>query len=58
MRRGVTYDLGTPLIRGFGLVLLELLDLERLAADRVHEFLFVTSPLRITRAPAESLAVA
>jgi kynurenine formamidase len=58
---GVVIPLHTPLIRGFGLVLLELLDLERLAADRVHEFLFVASPLRITGAlgsPLNPLAVA
>jgi hypothetical protein len=57
----VVIPLHTPLIRGFGLVLLELLDLERLAADRVHEFLFVASPLRITGAlgsPLNPLAVA
>ena len=58
---GVVIPLHTPLIRGFGLVLLELLDLERLAADRVHEFLFVASPLRIIGAlgsPLNPLAVA
>ena len=48
------------MIRGFGLVLLELLDLERLAADRVHEFMFVAAPLRITGglgSPLNPLAV-
>lgn len=58
---GVVIPLHTPLIRGFGMVLLELLDLEALAAGRVHEFLFVAAPLRITGAlgsPLNPLALA
>lgn len=58
---GVVSPLHAPLIRGFGLVLLELLDLEALAADRVYEFLFVAAPLRITGglgSPLNPLALA
>ncbi len=36
------------LLRDLGIHLLELLDLEALARDRAHEFLFVAAPLRIT----------
>lgn len=36
------------LLRDLGIYLMELLDLEALARDRVHEFLFVAAPLRIT----------
>lgn len=58
---GVVIPLHTPLIRGFGMVLLELLDLEALAADRVWEFMFVAAPLRITGgvgSPLNPLALA
>ncbi len=50
-----------PLIRGFGMVILELLDLESLARDRVWEFVFMAAPLRITGglgSPVNPLAVA
>jgi kynurenine formamidase len=36
------------LLRDLGIHLMELLDLEALARDGVHEFLFVAAPLRIT----------
>lgn len=39
-----------PLIRGLGLMLVELLDLEAMAVDRAWECLFVAAPLRITGA--------
>jgi len=57
----VVIPLHTPLIRGFGMVLLELMDLEALAADRVWEFMFVAAPLRITGgvgSPLNPLALA
>jgi kynurenine formamidase len=38
-----------------GVYLLESLDLERLAADRVHEFLFVALPLKIAGATGSML---
>jgi kynurenine formamidase len=43
-----------------GIHILEVLDLEALASDRVHEFLFVAVPLRIvgaTGSPIRPLAV-
>lgn len=49
------------LIRDFGVYLLELFDLDGLAADRVHEFMFVAAPLRITGgvgSPLNPLAIA
>ena len=49
------------LIRDFGVYLMELFDLDGLAADRVHEFLFVAAPLRITGgvgSPLNPLAIA
>ena len=49
------------LIRNQGMYLLELLDLDALAADGVHEFLFVAAPLRITGgvgSPLNPLAIA
>ena len=49
------------LIRDFGIYLMELFDLDELAADRVHEFLFVAAPLRITGgvgSPLNPLAIA
>jgi kynurenine formamidase len=49
------------LIRDFGVYLMELFDLDELAADRVHEFLFVAAPLRITGgvgSPLNPLAIA
>ncbi len=58
---GVVIPLRTPLVRGLGMALLELLDLEALAADRVWEFMFVAAPLRITGgvgSPLNPLALA
>jgi kynurenine formamidase len=49
------------LIRDFGVYLMELFDLDELAADRVHDFLFVAAPLRITGgvgSPLNPLAIA
>lgn len=49
------------LIREHGIYMIELLDLERLASERAHEFLFVLSPLRIvggTGSPVNPIAVA
>ena len=49
------------LIRDFGVYLLELFDLDSIAADRVYEFLFVAAPLRITGgvgSPLNPLAIA
>jgi kynurenine formamidase len=49
------------LIRDFGVYLMELFDLDELAADRAHEFLFVAAPLRITGgvgSPLNPLAIA
>ena len=49
------------LIRDFGVYLLELLDLDELARDRVYEFLFVAAPLMITGgvgSPLNPLAIA
>lgn len=49
------------LLRDRGIYLIELLDLERLAADNVYEFMFVTAPLPIvggTGSPVSPLAIA
>lgn len=49
------------LIRDYGIYLLEMLDLEALAADGVVEFLFVLAPLQIvggTASPVNPLAIA
>jgi kynurenine formamidase len=49
------------LIRDFGVYLMELFDLDGLAADGVHEFLFIAAPLRITGgvgSPLNPLAIA
>jgi kynurenine formamidase len=49
------------LIRDFGVSLMELFNLDELAADRVYEFLFVAAPLRITGgvgSPLNPLAIA
>lgn len=49
------------LIRDFGVYLMELFDLDGIAADKVYEFLFVAAPLRITGgvgSPLNPLAIA
>lgn len=49
------------LLHEHGVHMLELLDLERLAADNVHEFLFILAPLPIeggTGSPVNPLAIA
>ncbi len=63
-----TYDQGalapiahTILLRNHGIYMIELLSLDRLAADRVHEFLFVLAPLMIaggTASPVNPIAIA
>lgn len=63
-----TYDGGSPalvvhpiLIRDHGIYMIELLQLDRLAEDRVYEFLFVLAPLMIaggTAGPVNPLAIA
>ncbi|MEA2682330.1 MAG: hypothetical protein QOK05_658 [Chloroflexota bacterium] len=44
------------LIHEQGIYMLEMLDLEALAADRVHEFLFVAAPLRLTGGTGSPIA--
>ena len=54
-------DVHVELIRNQGMYLLELLELDALAADEVYEFLFVAAPLRISRgvgSPLNPLAIA
>jgi kynurenine formamidase len=46
---GKNVPLHQRLLRDYGVHMLELLDLEELAAARAWEFLFVASPLRIKR---------
>jgi len=46
--RGVTAPVHQRLIRDFGVYLMELLALDALAEDEVHEFMFVAAPLLIT----------
>jgi kynurenine formamidase len=58
---GVRMALHVGVIRDLGGYLIEFLNLEELAADRVHEFLFVLAPLRILRgigSPVNPLAIA
>jgi hypothetical protein len=53
VQRELLWKLGIPLI--------ELMDLEALAADRVYEFLFVAAPLKVTGgmgSPLNPLAIA
>jgi kynurenine formamidase len=54
-------DLHIPLLRNLGTYLLEMLDLEQLAAAGVYDFLFSLAPLLIkggTASPVNPLAVA
>jgi kynurenine formamidase len=63
-----SYDGGSPappvhkiLIRDFGVYMLELLDLDELAADGVRELMFVLAPLRVrggTGSPVNPIAIA
>src|SRR6202008_972562 len=46
---GANVPLHKRLLRDYGVHLIELLDLEELAAARIWEFLFVAAPLRIKR---------
>jgi kynurenine formamidase len=58
---GVQMAVHIGIIRDLGGYLVEFLDLEELAADRVHEFLFVLAPLRLVRgigSPVNPLAIA
>jgi kynurenine formamidase len=60
-RVGLTDVLHKPLLRNLGIYLLEMLNLEALAADRVYEFMFCLAPLLIeggTTSPVNPLAVA
>lgn len=58
--RAGLHRLHPPLLRNLGIYMLELLDLEDIAAARVYEFLFFLAPLRIkggTGSPVNPLAV-
>ncbi len=58
---GVQLTLHLDVIRGQGGYLIEFLDLEDLARDRVYEFLFVVAPLRLLHgigSPINPLAIA
>jgi kynurenine formamidase len=60
-RAGLTDLLHKPFLRNLGIYLLEMLDLDRLAADKVSEFMFCLAPLLIeggTASPVNPLAVA
>ena len=46
--QGLVSPAHVTLIRDHGIYMMELLDLEGLAQDHVHEFLFVAAPLKIT----------
>ena len=46
----MTPRLHTTALRDLGLYLIEHVNLEDLARDRVYEFLFVAAPLKLTRA--------
>jgi kynurenine formamidase len=57
---GTTAPVHQLLLRDHGIYLLELLDLEALAADAAHEFLFLTLPLRVrgaTASPVNPVAI-
>ena len=58
---GATTPVHRILLHEHGIYLIELLDLDRLAADGVHEFLFLALPLRIrgaTGSPINPVAIA
>jgi kynurenine formamidase len=58
--KGTTAPVHQLLLRDHGIYLLELLDLEALAADAAHQFLFLTLPLRIrgaTASPVNPVAI-
>ena len=54
VRKDAAVHSGSPLhryaLRDLGVYLLENLDLEELARDKVYEFLFIGAPLRLMRA--------
>jgi kynurenine formamidase len=57
---GVQMALHIGVIRDLGGYLIEYLDLEELAADRAHEFLFVLAPLRLVQgigSPVNPIAI-
>jgi kynurenine formamidase len=59
-RTALTPRLHTTALRDLGLYLIEHVNLEDVARDRVYEFLFVAAPLRLTRAtgaPCTPLAI-
>ena len=37
-------------LRDLGIYLIELMDLDALAADEIYEFLFIAAPLRLSKA--------
>ena len=55
-RAATTPRLHTTALRDLGVYLIEHLDLEDLARDRVYEFLFVAAPLKLTRATGAPFA--
>lgn len=55
-RTATTLRLHTTALRDLGVYLIEHLNLEELARDRVHEFLFVAAPLKLTRATGAPFA--
>lgn len=55
-RTRLTPRLHVTALRDLGLYLIEHVNLEELARDRVYEFLFVAAPLRLTRATGAPLA--
>ena len=55
-RTPLTPRLHTTALRDLGVYLIEHVNLEELARDRVHEFLFVAAPIRLTRATGAPFA--
>ena len=55
-RTATTPRLHTTALRDLGVYLIEHLDLEALARDRVYEFLFVAAPLKLMRATGAPFA--
>jgi kynurenine formamidase len=55
-RTKLAQRLHTTALRDLGVHLIENLDLEALAHDRVYEFLFVAAPLRLTQASGSPMS--
>jgi kynurenine formamidase len=53
---GLNIPVHVELLRNYGVHLMELMQLEQLAEDRVYEFLFVACPLKIRRAVGSPIA--